>query len=119
MTQTLEQRAKVYYHCQVDPEEISKFRDGDLEIEEATIREAYFGRHPTPGPFTLRTPLGLNIWIDYKSYGSAGATYTRLEDIEGIMDDLGAMNTEDLKGKKVLAYSQGQRLIGISAYKNK
>ena len=110
------QKIRIYFDCRLEPDEIADFEKEGLQTEEATIKEAYFGRYPTPGPFTVGTPLGLNVYIDYKSFGSAGACYTSLEDMEGLMDDLEASRTEELNGKKVLAHVRGLRLIGLSAY---
>lgn len=110
MNQTLEQKAKVHYHCLVEPKDIG----AQHETEVATIGEAYFGRHPTPGPFRLVSPLGLNLWIKYQSYGIAGATYTDMKSIEGLMDDFKVGRVEDLKGKEVVAHTKGMRLLGIS-----
>lgn len=116
MNPTLEQRTKIYFHCQIDSDEIPRFEREGLKTEPATIQETYFGRHPTPGPFSSSTPLGLNLWLKYDSFGGAGATYTRMEDIEGLMNDLGAKRTEELNGKKVLAHVRGQMLVGLSSY---
>lgn len=102
------QQSKIYYHCAVPP------FDGDpiqlfgieLSTEEVTIRKAYFGRYTAYGKHSL----GLNIWVDR----GAGALYTNLEDVEGLMDDLGVSRIEELVGRKVISHNYGQWLIGLS-----
>ncbi len=91
---------------------IQTFDEEKLEAKPATVQEAYFGR-------IMDAPLGLNLWMKINST-MYGATYTKMEDIEGLMNDLGAERTERLKGKKAKIYLSGQLLVGISGFrKNK
>ena len=110
MNRTLEQKPKVHYHCLVEPKDIR----AQHETEVATIDDAYFGRHPTPGPSRGVSPLGLNLWLKYQSYGIAGATYTDMRSIERLMDDFKVSRIEELKGKEVVAHIKGMKLLGIS-----
>ncbi|MBI2669022.1 hypothetical protein HYX14_04210 [Candidatus Woesearchaeota archaeon] len=48
-------------------------------------------------------------------YGSAGATYTAMEEIEKFLDSMGVSRPEEMIGKFVAAYERGQRLVGLSA----
>ena len=115
MTQTLEQRAKIFYNCQVDPSERPFLRGYLLKLELATITDANFGKYPSPGPLSTVCPVGLNLAIAYQSHGSEGTTYTEMDDIAGLMDSLDAQRLEHLVGKRVVAYLKGQRLMGLSS----
>jgi hypothetical protein len=113
MEKTLEHKARVHYNHNVDSEDLVNY-PGKIETERATIRKAYFGRYPTPGPITTICPLGLNISIDYQSFGSAGATYTDMKSIENLMNDFEVSMPEELQGREVVAHIKGMRLLGIS-----
>jgi len=111
----LEEKTKMYATCRVEQDYAQRMeQEGQLETEEATIREAYFGRLPTPD-LDGTSPLGLYITIHDALGRTATASYTRREDIEGMMDDLGVQRTEEMAGKKVLAHKHNvTRLIGLS-----
>ncbi len=109
--------ANVYVHYQVDESVVAGLRTKDITTKSATIAGAYFGRHPVAGPFTSRTPLGLNVILHYTSHGLAGATYTKMSDIERLMDDFKAQKPEDLVGKTVLACLKKDRLLGLAKVK--
>jgi len=112
------QKSKIYFHSQIEPNEIQAFEEEKLEAKLSTIQEAYFGKHPTPGPFTVVAPLGLNLQLKLNT-GMYGAAYTEMKDIEGLMNELEAGRTEELKGKKATAYLSGGKLVGISGYQKK
>ncbi|MFZ3076917.1 MAG: hypothetical protein WA139_00510 [Candidatus Aenigmatarchaeota archaeon] len=105
------QKPKIYFHFQIGPDEIQTFGEEKLKANASTVREAYFGRD-------MNSPLGLNLWLKLNT-GMYGATYTVMEDIGGLMNDLGAERTEELKGKKATAYLSGGKLVGISGYQKK
>ncbi|TRZ54184.1 hypothetical protein D4Q76_02910 [archaeon] len=110
----MKQKPKIYFHSQIGPDEIRAFEEKGLEAKPTAIHEAYFGRHPTPNPSTSIAPLGLNLFTEV-NYWVYGATYARMEDIEGLMNELGAGRTEELKGKEVTAHLSRGKLVGISA----
>ena len=112
---TRTKKAKVYYHNLVTGEEIEAFEKGEGQTEEVTIIDAYFGKYPAPGLFNPGCPMGLNIDIAYRHGGFSGATYTNISNIDGLMTDLKASRTEELKGKKALAHLRGTKLFGLSA----
>ena len=116
LTMKLEAKTKMYAQYKIGQDDVERLeQEGLLQTEEATISEAYFGRHPpSPDPVTGEYPFGLNIQID-GSFGSAGVTYKNLEEMEGLMNGLNVQRTEEMAGKKVLAYISANRLIGLSA----
>ncbi len=93
-----EARERLFHECQTSSPDFGYWT---FEREKATIRDAYFGKQ-------------LNLQIAYDSGGEASVTYTEMEYIEGLMNALGARRTEDLKGKRVLAYFKGLELVGLS-----
>lgn len=92
-------KPKVHYY-QVESGDISV----QHETQTAIIHEAYFGRRP----------LGLNIWINYRSCGSSFITYGNMGSIEGLMDDFEVDKLEELKGREIVAHIKRSRLIGLS-----
>ncbi len=101
---------KIRYHCNVSPKELGEVN----RTESGIIDEAYFGRNPTPGPFSVVAPLGLNLGVKTHLY-NYGATYTNMESIKGLMDDLGAIDPKELKGKTILAhFGESTKILGIS-----
>lgn len=116
MAPTLEKRSKVYYDCSVTPDD----RGTEHEVVEGVIYHAYFGRQPNPGPFSVRSTLGLNVFVR-SEYGIASVVLSDMEGIEGIMDDLSANTPRELKraGNRVVCHIKGRKLIGISAPEGK
>jgi len=111
MAETLERRA-VFYDSGISQE--SRIRLGPVDKlvqEEATVSTAYFGR----GLGIQFEDLGLHVWVDYLTFGTAHTALTNTPDIEGFMDAMGANTTEELAGKKVVAYRNGHNLVALSA----
>ena len=106
MNQT-DQKSRIYYQDQFNSESRVS------HLEEAIIKSAYFGRYPMPASFAEGGPIGLNVYLEY-GLTVAGATYTNIEDIESLMDDLRVSRVEELVGKKVITHLDGMLLIGLS-----
>src|SRR3989344_3550134 len=102
------------FDSRVEQEDIKDLRS-KLAEEGAVVKEAYFGRWPALDSTHSRAPMGLNVTVDFVSYGTASNTYTRLEDMAGLMDALVVDRPEQMVGKRVVAYTVGgQRLVGLA-----
>ena len=109
---------KIYFDGRVSKDEKPKFREENRDVE-ARITDVYFGKHPSPGPFSVDTPIGLHV--ELKCSGATyDQTFTNMRDITGIMNSYDAKLPKELKGKKTTAYfpNNSARMIGISAIVN-
>jgi len=115
--ENLEQTTQMYYGCTNRQEDIDSYEKQGLKSEGATVRESFFGRWPTKG--LGKPPIGLNVTVDFNSYGTAGLTYVKMDDITGLMQDLDVNNPEEMVGKKVVGYfpTNSMRLIALSVEK--
>ena len=111
--------------------------EGSSRILETSIQSAYFGKNRNiEGRIGSR--LGLHLAINGRPengiFAPWEATYTKLEDIDGLLDDLfigyrtwerhGVANVQNLAGAQVVAHyitakGYGDVLIGLSAHERK
>ena len=119
MNASLEQTTQKYYDCRINAEDTDRHEEQGLRTEGATVREAFFGRYPVGGMAGGRPPIGLNVSVDFDSFGNAGLTYVEMKDITGLMGDLDINKPEEMAGKKVVAYfaNNSTRLVALSIKK--
>jgi len=94
-------------------------KDGKLETEKGTIREAEL----IPNEISLETlsrRVELELVVDFESAGTAHIKYASRNDTKSLMKDLGVEEIEDLAGKKVMTHSVKaghfyKGLVGLSA----
>lgn len=106
-------RPKLYFDCRVEPGKRRGLRTENRTVD-AIITDAYFGKYPQPGPFSIDAPVGLNI--DVKCNGATyGQTFTDMGDISGIMNDYGINLPGQLKNKPCTAVfpEDSVRMIGL------
>ncbi|GEM_PF-5882254 len=107
MIKTKRPRSRVFFHCNVQPSEISPETE-KLITKQGIIRDAYFGK-------TAFCPYGLNIEIDFSNSG-VRATYTDVKDRQELLYEFGTKRAKDLAGKNVIAHMRGMRFLGLSVY---
>jgi len=84
----------------------------NLKTEEATIVEVFYGQ-TAPCIDGTPAPKGLNIRVNFDSYGCSGLTFTDSDDILDILNNYKVDKPEELIGKRVRTFCKGTRLAGI------
>ncbi|MBW2981320.1 hypothetical protein KY343_00440 [Candidatus Woesearchaeota archaeon] len=118
MNENLEQAAQKYYGYGCSTEDIQRYEQEGLRTKTATVSQAYFGR-PRQTMFGHQMPFGLTVSIDFDSYGSADQTYTDMNSISGLMNDLDVNRPEEMVGKKIVGHfpQNSTRLVALSVKK--
>lgn len=106
---------RIFFDSGMTIENAKRMKRKGMQAENAFIRDAYLGRWPNPG-LRRESPFGLNVTVDFASYGTASLTYTDTEQIMELMAAFGTEHAEWLAGRPVTAYTtnKGMSLVGIS-----
>ena len=90
----------VIYHANYETDLGRKQRMKNLNSEEATITNAYYGRRSFP--LMSATMFGVNLQLAYAGGVEGQVIICKREEIESLMKDHKADRLEELVGKKVM-----------------